>query len=131
MDFLKSQVLDALALRCAAVLLLASGGAVAQVPYAIDGTVPDADCCAEFQDPVGSVDELGPLNSSTTKLGVIHTAAPPMLGFTNPNGATDLATIWLDTRKDASGDIWLYFAWQRESNTGSSVIAIKAASDAA
>lgn len=79
--------------------------ASAQVPFFIDGAVPDANCCAEFQDPAGSVSELGPVNSSTTKLTTISTASPPMLGFTNPNGSTDLATIWLGTEADQNGDL--------------------------
>ena len=45
-----------------------------------------------------------------------------MLGFTNPNSSTDIGMIWLDTQQDANGDIWLYFAWERDANTGSSVI---------
>ena len=106
-----------------ALLLLAPASSTAQVPYDIDGTVPDADCCFEFQDPSGSISELGPVNSSDTKLGSIGTATPPMLDYTNPNSATDIATIWLDTRKDASGDLWLYFAWERDATSGSSVLA--------
>jgi uncharacterized repeat protein (TIGR01451 family) len=94
-----------------------------QQPYLIDGVVPDADCCTEFQDPFGSVSELGPFNSSTTKLASISSASPPMLEFTNPNGQTDLATIWLGTSSDASGDLWLYFGWERDAVNGSSVIA--------
>jgi len=97
--------------------------ASAQVPYAIDGVVPDAGCCAEFSDPAGSVGELGPVNSTSTKLAGIGSATPPMLAFTNPNGATDLRTIWLDTEADASEDLWLYFGWQRDATSGSSVVA--------
>jgi hypothetical protein len=113
----------AIAASILAILLLSSSGASAQVPYAIDGVVPDANCCAAFQDPSGSISELGPVNSKATKLAAIGSAPPPMLGFTNPSGATDLATIWLDTEADPSGDIWLYFAWQRDANTGSAVVA--------
>ena len=108
--------------------------AQAQVPFAIDGSIPDAGCCVEFQDPDGSIKELGPLNSSTTKLGNIHTASPPMLNFTNPNSSSDIATIWLDTTTDADGDIWLYFAWERDASNGSSIISYefqKAAADPA
>jgi uncharacterized repeat protein (TIGR01451 family) len=111
------------AVLTAAAVLIAPVNGRAQVPYNIDGVVPDANCCFEFQDPVGSVSELGPVNSSETKLGSINSASSPMLGFTNPNSATDIATIWLDTRKDQAGDIWLYFAWERDATTGSSVIA--------
>jgi hypothetical protein len=113
----------AIAALIAATALLMPIAASAQVPYAIDGVVPDANCCAEFQDPFGSVSELGPVNSSTTKLDVISSASPPMLEFTNPNSSTDLATIWLDTQADQNGDLWLYFGWERDATTGSSAIA--------
>jgi uncharacterized repeat protein (TIGR01451 family) len=106
-----------------ACLLLTPIAASAQVPYAIDGVVPDANCCAEFEDPAGNVGELGPVNSTSTKLAVIGSATPPMLDFTNPNGATDLATIWLGTESDPSEDLWLYFGWERVANSGSSVVA--------
>src|SRR5687767_3141101 len=44
------------------------------------------------QELAGSVKERGPINSNTTKMGVINTAATPMLGDTNPNANTDLQT---------------------------------------
>jgi hypothetical protein len=105
----------------ATVLLMPIAG-FAQVPYVIGGVVPDANCCAEFQDPFGSVSELGPLNSSRTKLSTISSASPAMLDFTNPNCATDLVTLWLTTQPDQNGDLWLYFGWERDAHTGSSVI---------
>ena len=106
------------------VFMLTPAAGVAQAPFDIDGVVPDPGCCAEFSDPFGSVSELGPVNASVTKLGSIHTALPPMLDFTNPNSSTDIASIWLSTRTDTlTGDIWLYFAWERDATTGSSVIA--------
>ena len=105
-----------------ACLLMPTTG-LAQVSYNIDGIIPDENCCVEFQDPVGSIAELGPVNSSDTKLTSINSAAPPMLGFTNPNSSTDIATIWLETQTDQNGDIWLYFAWERDATTGSSIIA--------
>ncbi|TFG82597.1 MAG: DUF11 domain-containing protein, partial [Chromatiales bacterium] len=126
-----SRNLGVIALRLAAALLLAPGITLAQVPYSIDGVVPDPNCCVEFQDPVGSIAELGPINSSQTKLGVIDSAPTPMLGFTNPSSATDIATIWLDTRKDPTGDIWLYFAWERDATTGSSSISYEFQSEPA
>ncbi len=46
-----------------------------------------------------------------------------MLDFTNANGQTDIVTIWLDTAVDSSGDTWLYFAWERDASSGSSVMA--------
>jgi hypothetical protein len=106
----------------AAVFFFAPNISLAQVPYNIDGIVPDENCCFEFQDPVGSIKELGPVNASDTKLGSINSALPAMLEFTNPNSSTDIATIWLETRQDLTGDIWLYFAWERDANSGSSVV---------
>ncbi len=45
-------------IKATALLLLAPLTVLAQVPYSIDGIVPDANCCSEFQDPVGSIKEL-------------------------------------------------------------------------
>ena len=89
--------------------------------FNIDGNVPDAGT-TNFPDPSGNSDELGPINGSTTKLGVVHTDVPPTLGFTNPNAQTDLRNIWLKTNTAANGDVWLYFAWERDSANGSGVI---------
>jgi len=105
-----------------AAFLLAPITGLTQQPYNIDGIVPDANCCVEFQDPFGSISELGPVNSSGTKLTSIHSASPAMLDFTNPNSSTDIASIWLETKIDQTGDIWLYFAWERDATTGSSII---------
>ena len=92
-------------------------------PYTIDGTIPDTGA-AELLDLFGSVKELGPLNSNTTKIGVIHADAVPTLGLTNPNAQVDLRRAWLDTERDTStGHDWLYFAWERDSNSGSGFIA--------
>jgi hypothetical protein len=92
-------------------------------PYTIDGTVPDAGT-TELPDVFGSVKELGPLNSNTTKIGVIHNDALPTLGMTNPNAQVDLRRAWLDTERDSStSHDWLYFAWERDNNTGSGFIA--------
>ena len=62
------------AMLCSVAMLLAP---VAQAlpPFSIDGNVPDADVL-QFDDPVGSIKELGPVNASDTKLGSIHTASP-------------------------------------------------------
>jgi hypothetical protein len=117
-----------------AAAVLGLGGTVAVVtgpiaqaasgPYNIDGVVPDDDNFAELEDPEGNVKELGPLNSNTTKIGVIHNDALPTLGLTNPNGQVDLRRAWLDTSQDpATGDDWLYFAWERDNETGSGFIA--------
>jgi uncharacterized repeat protein (TIGR01451 family) len=78
-----------------------------------DGTIPDP-AATSFLDPVGSVKELGPLNGASTKIGVIDTAAPPMLDFTDINPGNDLASMSLGTSVAPDGHIWLYFAWARE-----------------
>jgi hypothetical protein len=106
--------LTTVAILCAIVAMLVPTHSVAQAvqagPFLIDGTAPDSAQQPTFTDPVGSIKELGPVNASTTKLGNIHLAIPPMLNFTNPNSSTDLATIWLEAKKDATtGEIWLYF----------------------
>ncbi|EAP97457.1 putative hemagglutinin-related protein [Janibacter sp. HTCC2649] len=92
-------------------------------PFSIDGTVPDGGT-TEITDAFGSVKELGPLNSNTTKIGVIHSDAVPTLGLTNPNAQVDLRRAWLGTARDAGTQHdWLYFAWERDSNSGSGFIA--------
>ncbi|HEX5857348.1 MAG TPA: hemagglutinin [Microbacterium sp.] len=92
-------------------------------PFSIDGSVPDPDT-SQLADLSGSVKELGPLNSNTTKIGVIHSDAVPTLGLTNPNAQVDLRQAWLDTEREAvTNHDWLYFAWERDSNSGSGFIA--------
>jgi hypothetical protein len=104
-------------------VLTAPNALAADGPYNIDGVVPDANT-AELPDAFGNVKELGPLNSNTTKIGVIHSDAVPTLGLTNPNGQVDLRRAWLDTERDtATGHDWLYFAWERDANSGSGFIA--------
>ena len=105
-------------------LLTAPAAMAADGPYNIDGTVPDGGT-TELADAFGSVKELGPLNSNTTKIGVIHNDALPTLGMTNPNGQVDLRRAWLDTERDtaAPNHDWLYFAWERDNNSGSGFIA--------
>jgi hypothetical protein len=119
----------------ALVLALASFTAqtamAADGPFTIDGNVPDAGT-TELPDLFGNVKELGPLNSNTTKIGVIHSDALPTLGTTNPNGQVDLRQAWLTTKKDpATGHIWLYFAWERDANSGSGFIAYEFMQNAA
>jgi hypothetical protein len=98
----------------ATVLVVAGAVAVpmtvlaADGPFTIDGSVPDANT-TELPDIFGSTKELGPLNSNTTKIGVIHADAVPTLGKTNPNAQVDLRRAWLDTERE-SGKDWLYFA---------------------
>ena len=101
--------------------LTAPAALAADGPFEIDGTVPDPGT-TELVDAFGNVKELGPLNSSTTKIGVIHNDALPTLGLTNPNGQVDLRRAWLDTAREGDHD-WLYFAWERDNNTGSGFIA--------
>src|SRR5215217_7230538 len=93
-------------------------------PFTIDGVIPDANT-TELPDLFGSIKELGPVNSNTTKIGVIHNDALPTLGLTNPNAQVDLRRAWLDTERDTSAPNhdWLYFAWERDSNSGSGFIA--------
>ncbi|MEP6632489.1 MAG: hemagglutinin [Lapillicoccus sp.] len=104
-------------------IIVAPMARAADGPYNIDGTVPDANV-TELADASGNVKELGPLNSNTTKIGVIHNDAVPTLGLTNPNGQVDLRRAWLDTERDtATSHDWLYFAWERDANSGSGFIA--------
>ena len=110
-------------------LVLALAGFTTQIamaadgPYNIDGTVPDAGT-TELPDLFGNVKELGPINSNTTKIGVIHNDALETLDKTNPNAQVDLRRAWLDTERDGATDHdWLYFAWERDSSNGSGFIA--------
>lgn len=108
-----------------AIIPLSSAQATVESPFSIDGTVPDAGMSATppLTDAFGNVKELGPKNASSTKIGVIHSAATPMLDNTNPNAQVDLRGAWLTTAKDTSNHTWLYFAWERDSNSGSGFIA--------
>ena len=121
----------------ASVLVVAGAVAVpltalaADGPFTIDGNVPDAGT-TELADAFGSIKELGPLNSNTTKIGVIHSDALPTLGMTNPNGQVDLRRAWLDTERDTgTNHDWLYFAWERDNETGSGFIAYEFMKNAA
>ncbi len=109
--------------------------------FLIDGTVEDPGAVG-FADDSGNTKELGPINSNTTKLGVINTDALPTLGTSNPNGQVDLVNVWFDTKTSANPDFpadptapenidWLYFAWERDSTHGSGVIAIELQQQAA
>ncbi len=104
-------------------LLVAPMARAADGPYSIDGNVPDPNT-TELADAFGNVKELGPQNSNTTKIGVIHNDALPTLDTTNPNAQVDLRRAWLDTERDtaAPNHDWLYFAWERDSNNGSGFI---------
>src|SRR3954453_6036949 len=77
-------MLAATALVTAGILMNPLIARAADGPFTIDGVVPDAGS-VQLTDLSGNVKELGPINSNTTKIGVIHNATPPMLGLTNPN----------------------------------------------
>src|SRR5436190_16001286 len=105
---------------------LGAGSARAQSanPFAIDGIITDANNSGVASGATKTVDtnnstkELGPINSSATKIGVINAAAPPMLGLTNPNAQVDLNTVYTQSAISGS-DLWFYFGWVRDSNSGS------------
>ena len=105
--------------------------ASAQNPFSIDGIITDTNNSGvppgalKTADPNDGSKELGPINGSSTKIGVINTAPRPMLGLTNPNGQVDLNTIYTQTATAVNGDIWFYFAWARDSNTGSGFLSIE------
>ena len=119
----KAAVLVAATLVISGALAVPLTALAADGPFTIDGTVPDAGT-TELPDLFGNVKELGPLNSNTTKIGVIHNDAVPTLDLTNPNGQVDLRRAWLDTERDTgTNHDWLYFAWERDANSGSGFIA--------
>ncbi len=105
--------------------------ASAQIPFVIDGTVTDAanshatGSALKTSDPNGNAKELGPINSSATKVAVIGNAASPMLGLTIQNAQVDLNTIYTQTEKATNGDLWYYFGWARDSANGSGFISIE------
>jgi hypothetical protein len=116
----------------AALFALGATGALAQSvnPFAIDGIITDANNsgvapgATKTIDTNSSTKELGPVNSSATKLGVINSAATPMLALTNPNAQVDLNTVYTQSAVVGS-DLWFYFAWARDSNSGSGFISIE------
>src|SRR5574340_1249007 len=115
----RASLITALLLGAAVITVLAADNFVGG--WNIDGSVPDVGTI-KFDDLFGAMEELGPVNASATKLGVIHTATVPMLSYTNPNAQVDLRAAWLGTKEDANKDLWLYFAWERDSSNGSGVI---------
>lgn len=118
-----------LVIGSAAAVSVGGSALAASGPYSIDGVVPDAGTTL-LPDADGNVKELGPVNSSATKIGVIQGAPLPMLGLTNPNAQVDLANTWLQMKRQGTDD-WLYFAWQRDSNSGSGFIAFEFMKNAA
>ena len=121
-------VLGAIALP-AAILAAPSAFAGTVPPFTIgppnQAVVPGSDASQTLPDPFGNVKELGPLNSNTTKISVIHSDAVPTLGTTNPNGQVDLRNGYLGTAKDSDGDDWIYFGWERDANNGSGFISFE------
>jgi hypothetical protein len=119
-------IVSAIVLGLAGVLAANGPAHAASGPFVIDGNVPDAGA-ALLPDPFGNVKELGPKNGTSTKIGVIHSAATPMLSLTNPNGQVDLRKAWLKTGKgtESTPHDWLYFAWERDANSGSGFIAFE------
>ena len=125
----------------AAFFALALALAVLTAPFAQAGTtppftigppnaavVPGGDADQTLPDPFGSGQagqELGPLNSNTTKISVIHNDAVPTLGLTNPNGQVDLRNGYLGSASDSDGDDWIYFGWERDANNGSGFISFE------
>jgi hypothetical protein len=95
-------------------------------PWCIDGTIADAGAGAGVADPHLGTKELGPINASTTKIGYINTAPEPMLGLTNPNASVDLNHVWVSSGTDSNGHIWIYFAWTRDSTSGSGFVSLEA-----
>lgn len=95
--------------------------------YTIGDGILDSDAPTHpvdtLTDPYGSISEMGPINGSSTKLGVIHAAPLPMLGKTNPNGQVDLKAAYVGSHRDSGTDhVWLYLAWTRDANSGSGVL---------
>jgi hypothetical protein len=127
----KAAVLLATAAVVAGAIAVPMTALAADGPFTIDGSVPDAGT-TNLPDIFGNTKELGPLNSNTTKIGVIHNDDLPTLGLTNPNAQVDLRQAWLDTERDTSTNHdWLYFAWERDSNSGSGFIAYEFMKNAA
>jgi hypothetical protein len=117
--------LAALSLAMVGLVATSSPVQAADGPFVVGpanaASVPDAGA-TELTDVFGNNKELGPLNSNTTKIGVIHSDAVPTLGDTNPNAQVDFRKAWLATANEGGKD-WLYFAWERDANSGSGFIA--------
>jgi hypothetical protein len=97
----KAAVMLATAVVVAGAIAVPMTVLAADGPFTIDGAIPDSGT-TELPDIFGSTKELGPLNSNTTKIGVIHNDAVPTLGLTNPNAQVDLRRAWLDTERDTA-----------------------------
>src|SRR4030095_3030650 len=79
-------------------------------------------------DPNSNAKELGPINGSTTKIGPINTAPKPMLGDTNPNSQVDLNAGGTQSKivtVNGTPHVFFYFAWRRDSASGSGFLSIE------
>ena len=104
-------------------VLVAPSALAADGPYTIDGVIPDSGT-SQLEDPEGNVKELGPLNSNTTKIGVIHADAVPDARPHEPQRPGRPAPgVARHRARHRTGHDWLYFAWERDNNTGSGFIA--------
>jgi hypothetical protein len=68
----------------------------------------------------GADRRLSPENAATTKLGNIQSDPLPTLAYTDPGN--DLSGVYLDTNIEANGDVWLYFAFQRDASSTGQVV---------
>lgn len=117
-----------IALGLTGVILASQSAQAAPVndPFAIDGVVPGASPPTPLTDTYGNVKELGPKNSNTTKIGVINRVLTgSVLGLSNPNAQVDFRQAWVKSAKgtETTPHDWLYFAWERDANSGSGFIA--------
>ncbi len=117
-------------------------GPLSHSPYQIDGTtsrhrrrhhtarpVSDGQRHRRGVARLGADD--GPINGSTTKLGVIQTDVVPTMDLNiNHPGKSDLCKVWIDdqvVKVSAPGDpedfdYFLYVAWEREAVNGSTIV---------
>jgi hypothetical protein len=70
----------------------------------------------------GADRRLSPENAATTKLGNIQSDPLPTLAYADQNPGNDLSGVYLDTNIDANGDVWLYFAFQRDASSTGQVV---------
>jgi len=96
----------------------------AQSPFVMDGD-PDFSLGQSIPDPFGNAQELGPDQGADTKISPINTAALAMLGFVPTTGKVDLRRVWVETAQAIDGDTWLYYAWERDANSGSGFVGLE------
>ena len=96
--------------------------ASAQSPFLMDGN-PDYPVNQSIPDPFGNAQELGP--SQGNKIGEVNEPLP-VLGFVPTTGKVDLRRVWVKTALDkTSSDVWLYYAWERDANSGSGYVGLE------